>query len=372
MEIQCRFPLCTRPYERLAKRMNLKETSVLKKVGYYEKRGIIRRIGPLYNARAIGLTTTLVALSVPTAKIRRAAACINSFREVTHNYLRRHPLNIWFTLAAADARSKKKIIRTIKKLISPRLCLELPPLRVFKLAALFNPDIHGDSARESAMLREKERAQSIAHARRPTAFSQRHGPCLPSGEAGTLPVFRGGRDHGRYPHGIRRIPLDLPIVSSPFTPGTLAVVRHLLRAGAIRRFGAVLDPASIGYRFSALIAWKINPSRRGAVGRRFASFPQVSHCYERKTPRSWPYALYTMIHEISRERGRVLIDEMAHVAGGGDYVVFETVRRLARPSFNVACFAARPRPETANNSKITMNIVHPPCAGGDPPDRARG
>src|SRR5918994_2862359 len=60
---------------------------------------IIREITPIFDTRALGYSSMLVAAKVDAEYPHRAAKIINSHPGVTHNYLRDHDFNMWFTIA---------------------------------------------------------------------------------------------------------------------------------------------------------------------------------------------------------------------------------------------------------------------------------
>ena len=60
---------------------------------------IIREITPIFDTRALGYSSMLVAAKVDPEHPHRAAKFINTHPGVTHNYLRNHDFNLWFTLA---------------------------------------------------------------------------------------------------------------------------------------------------------------------------------------------------------------------------------------------------------------------------------
>ncbi|MEI6634578.1 MAG: hypothetical protein WCP22_12290 [Chlamydiota bacterium] len=297
-ESQDRFPVCARPYAALGRRIGLDEACVIRLLVAYRELGIVRRIGPRYDARAFGLDTVLVALSVAPGRVREAAARINAMEGVTHNYLRRHPLNIWFTLASAGRAARGKALRALARAIRPRRLIELPATRLFKLGVLFDPGVGGEKWKE-----------------RP-------------GAGGT--ASRKGRT-GKIPPGIiSLIPADLTLSRRPFPPGAVAAVRGLLASGRMRRFGAVLDGKALGYRYNALVAWRVPRGRVDEAGRALAAFGEVSHCYARAAKRAWPYRLYTMVHARDRQGGIRLIGEMSRAARDDGHAALETVRALKR------------------------------------------
>ena len=60
---------------------------------------IIREITPIFDTRALGYSSMLVAAKVDAENPQRAAKIINSHPGVSHNYLRNHDFNLWFTIA---------------------------------------------------------------------------------------------------------------------------------------------------------------------------------------------------------------------------------------------------------------------------------
>ena len=104
---------------------------------------------------------------------------------------------------------------------------------------------------------------------------------------------------------------DFPLTPDPFRQLALqlglteaALLDHLRRLqdeGVIRSFRAILEHRQAGFTANAMVVWRVPPGRVAEVGRIMASFPEVSHCYERETSADWPYNLYTMLH--GRDRG---------------------------------------------------------------------
>jgi DNA-binding Lrp family transcriptional regulator len=135
--VQKQIPLVSRPYLVLGRQLGLTEQEVMSRLQRLLDAGLIRRLGPTFNSRKLGFYTTLCALKVPEERVREVAACINAFPGVTHNYLREHAYNMWFTLITptrAEARAALEIIKE-KTGITP--VLDLPATRYFKLNVQF-------------------------------------------------------------------------------------------------------------------------------------------------------------------------------------------------------------------------------------------
>ncbi|MBW1992440.1 MAG: AsnC family transcriptional regulator, partial [Deltaproteobacteria bacterium] len=99
-EIQSHFPIVSRPYEEVGRRVGASEAEVLRRVQRLYDAGVIRRIGANFTSRKLGYTSTLCAAEVPAEELERFAEVVNRYPGVTHNYLRRHRYNVWFTLIA--------------------------------------------------------------------------------------------------------------------------------------------------------------------------------------------------------------------------------------------------------------------------------
>lgn len=136
-QIQSDFPITSRPFLEIAKRLNLKEQEVLKRLTRLKKMGIIRRIGGNFNPERLGFTSTLCAARVPEDKIDKFVEVVNRYPGVTHNYRRNHDYNIWFTFIAESREKIKKYLHEISLKTGVTEIYNLPASRVFKIKAQF-------------------------------------------------------------------------------------------------------------------------------------------------------------------------------------------------------------------------------------------
>ena len=136
--IQSDFPLCARPYQAIAKDMNLTEKEVLKRLVKLRTSGIIRRIGGNFAPDKLGYTSTLCAARVPENKIDLFSSTVNRYPGVTHNYLRKHDYNIWFTFISPSMKEIKKNLTQISDETGITDILNLPATKVFKIKAHFD------------------------------------------------------------------------------------------------------------------------------------------------------------------------------------------------------------------------------------------
>ena len=134
--IQTDFPLEPRPYAVLGERLQLTEAEVLARVRALRQRGLIRRIGANFQSAALGFRSTLCAAKVPQEKLDAFVAEVNALPGATHNYLRGHAYNVWFTLIGP---SWDAVCATLEEL-SRRTgvdILNLPASRLYKIRVDF-------------------------------------------------------------------------------------------------------------------------------------------------------------------------------------------------------------------------------------------
>jgi DNA-binding Lrp family transcriptional regulator len=109
-------------------------------------------------------------------------------------------------------------------------------------------------------------------------------------------------------------------------------VASLKKRGIIRRFGATLRHQEAGFSSNAMVAWIVPEERIEEVGKAMAKGRAVTHCYQRKTTKGWPYNLYTMIHGDGREKCREIAKEMSRKAGIQDYVLLFSEKEFKKTS----------------------------------------
>lgn len=138
--LQENFPLVLRPFQKLGKELGLAEEEVISRIKRLKSFGIIKRIGPIYNPEAIGFKRTLVGMSVSRDKLKKAARIINSFKEITHNYLRKDDtFNLWWTLICPTRKRINEIIRSIKQKSGIKAAVNLPTIKMIKIKTIFRP-----------------------------------------------------------------------------------------------------------------------------------------------------------------------------------------------------------------------------------------
>ena len=97
--LQAGMALERRPFLAVAEQVGISEDEVLARMQVLKDAQIIRQVSAIFDTRALGYESTLVAASYPEDRLFDAAAIINGHPGVSHNYRRTHNFNMWFTLA---------------------------------------------------------------------------------------------------------------------------------------------------------------------------------------------------------------------------------------------------------------------------------
>jgi len=135
--LQRDFPLDARPFKMVGEQVKLDEDDLLERVGELKEAGIIRRIGAVFDAAGLGFASTLCAAKVPVGRLGKFVEVVNSHRGVTHNYLRDHAYNVWFTFIGSSEGEIKGSLSAISEETGVREIISMPVKRRFKVDARF-------------------------------------------------------------------------------------------------------------------------------------------------------------------------------------------------------------------------------------------
>ncbi len=135
--IQSSFPIVSRPYKKIATDLDLSEDEVIRRIRHLKDNGYIRRIGGNFGPGKLGFCSTLCAAVVPDDKLELFTETVNEYSGVTHNYMREHEYNIWFTFIAPSSEDIEKSLEEISKKTGVKNILNLPATDIFKISAQF-------------------------------------------------------------------------------------------------------------------------------------------------------------------------------------------------------------------------------------------
>jgi DNA-binding Lrp family transcriptional regulator len=141
---------------------------------------------------------------------------------------------------------------------------------------------------------------------------------------------------------IRKLQEELPLVPEPYKciAEELGIterelfdkINELRDKKMLRRIGAVLHHRTVGFKANAMVVWAVPEDRIIEVTNIMITFPQVSHCYERKPLPNWSYNIYTMIHSGTFEDCEAVILKIARMVRADKYEVLYSIRELKKSS----------------------------------------
>lgn len=137
--IQSSFPIESRPYAVIGEKAGISEQEALDRVRSLKKRRIIRRVGANFQSAQLGFRSTLCAAKVPVESLEAFVAEVNSHTGITHNYLRRHEYNIWFTCIGPSWEAVCDLLDGITAKTGIPI-LNLPAERMYKIKVDFTMD----------------------------------------------------------------------------------------------------------------------------------------------------------------------------------------------------------------------------------------
>jgi DNA-binding Lrp family transcriptional regulator len=135
--IQLDFPIDARPFRVLAEKLDLTEEELIARIQAMKDLQVIRRIGGNFSPDRLGYYSTLCTAKVPEEKIDLFTRTVNMYAGVTHNYMRDHEFNIWFTFIAPSRDQIAESLEEISRQTGVSPILNLPATRVFKISANF-------------------------------------------------------------------------------------------------------------------------------------------------------------------------------------------------------------------------------------------
>ena len=392
--IQDAFPLVERPYLRLAEMLNelaanydsakvvgekcanpvVSEQVVFEAVERLRSSGVIRRIGGVYDSKKLGFISRLCAGKVPVSTLdfssephaqtamEKFAVAANEVPAITHNYIRSHEYNVWFTVIAQNENEIQTIVDKLCAITDLHDMHVMSATRKFKINTVMKGGL--DERRKT----KDERGERCGAACRPIAEpnslaskgkderGERSGTAAAPVDSRQLAVGRNSderekadvipatcAEHCRSEAGISSKDLsasdklrirtacdDIPHSLTPFKDWGVSCdeLREDIASKRMRRFGAILRHQNAGFAFNAMVCFRIVDSRKSEVGRGssvilsgeaakdpvkfcdliaqagslLASNPHISHCYERPSFEGFPYNVYAMMHANSAEQ----------------------------------------------------------------------
>jgi len=298
--LQSRFPLDPEPFAAVARESGLDEREALERSERLLRDRIIREITPIFDTTALGYSSMLVAARVDAERPHRAAHIINEHPGVSHNYLRNHDFNLWFTIATAPD-SKLGLDGTLEVLrerSGAESMRKLPTLTMFKIN--MNLEMEGGTDKLAAPVEAVEPMP-----RDPVPVDDF--------DIAVIRALQGPMEVRPDAYAPAAERLGVPV------PRLLEHLEGMAKRKLLRRVAAILFHRRAGFSANGMGVWKVPDDQIMELGPRMAAVRGVSHCYRRPTYPDWPYSVFTMAHGRSKEECDAVLDGVAAVCGlGGD------------------------------------------------------
>ncbi len=304
-QLQGSFPLDPEPFKKIAQAIDLDEEEVLERTQHLKEELVIRELGPIFDTRALGYKSMLVAAKIDDDRRQQSADVVSKHPGVSHNYLRNHDFNLWFTIAVAPD-SKLGIDRTLEILQEEA---RIEAYRTLPTQKLFKINVNLEMKEGSSALTQQQKVK-------PRAMSPQS---LSDDDVAVVRYLQG----------------DLPVVSRPYDgtaeklgwdcPKLIDHCRTMLDRGILRRMAAILYHRRAGYSANGMGIWVVPEDRTNELGEVMASFRGVSHCYQRPTYPDWPYSIFTMVHGRDREECEGVIRSISKETGIDEFSIIYSV-----------------------------------------------
>jgi DNA-binding Lrp family transcriptional regulator len=252
----------------------------------------------------LGYQSALATGTIPEERIEAVAEIVSAHPTVSHNYLRDHSYNLWFTIAAPPEMPLERTLELLAKEAGVDGFHALRRTHVFKIGVNFDPD----SLKNRTEVTKTSRAQKLEVGPRDAQF-------------------------------FRALQTPLPLIERPFDElacGVDASEDELIEfakhhfGGAVRRYVGTLRHRKLGVKENGMVVWRVAEDEVPAAGERLAKAPEVSHCYARNPLPNFPYTLYSMVHGPSRESCGEIARALSRETGLGDYAVLFSEREFKK------------------------------------------
>jgi DNA-binding Lrp family transcriptional regulator len=290
--LQSSFPLVPEPYTEVAAAAEVPVEEVMTRTKRLVDERIIREITPIFDTRALGYESMLVAARVDAEHPHRAARIINEHPGVSHNYLRTHDFNLWFTIATPPD-SKLGLAGTLtalQRLTGADSIRQLPTLTLFKINMNLEMEQGTDalaSSIDAAPPRELERQP------------------YDDVDVAVITALQGPMEVLPRPYDAAAAELGMPVSN------LLEHLQGMVDRKILRRVAAILYHRRAGFSANGMGVWKVPADNILETGGRMAAVRGISHCYQRPTYPDWPYSVFTMAHGRSKEECDAILDRIA-------------------------------------------------------------
>ncbi len=299
MKLQYDFPLTSSPFAKISEELNHDETWIISRIRELKDKGIIKRIGATLNYVANNKVAALVLVKVSESIMNEFIESINNIVNVSHNFLREHPVyNVWFVIKASSRDEINSLVSKVMRRFSINDYLILHTVRTYKL------DVKFDLFK---------------------GISRTRGKVLPK----HVPTIT---DLGLSMNFFRMIK-SISIESRPFdriakymgknVDYIINTIKKLIHIGVLRDFYAVLNQEKIGFKENAVVALQCSNCEKVAY------LEETTHVVEREVVSSkWPYNCYFVVHGVDRRIIEDTVHKIIERVKASRYEIIYSIRNL--------------------------------------------
>lgn len=312
--VQWDFPLVADPFATLGDRLGLSEADLIERVRQVKNSGVLRQLSAIFDTRALGYSSALIAAKVDPMRIDEAAAAITAHPGVSHNYKRNHPYNLWYTIAVPPGNTIGEHVDALHNESGALVTRLLPTITLYKIGVKL--DMTGKTSADA-------KVEVLAH-ERPERREHMEAPVLSDLEVAAIKLIQE----------------DLPLVPRPFAAQgaelgiseseLLEMIESFKDRKLMRRFAAVMNHRHAGFKANAMGVWAVPESQLEEVGPQMAGFAAVSHCYRRPIYDDWPYSVFTMIHGRNAKECESTVAAIKAETGIDEYTLLWSIKEYKK------------------------------------------
>ena len=312
--VQWDFPLTAAPYAALGERLGISEDEVLTRLRAAKDAGVLRQLSAIFDTRALGYSSALVAAKVDPDRVDDAAAVISRHPGVSHNYKRNHAYNLWYTLAVPPGEDIDEHLDVLHRDSGTLVTRKLPTLQLYKIGVKL--DMTGGTAADA-------RTEVLEH-ERPERREHMDAPELDPIEVAAISIAQEDLPDDPRPFAVIGAKLGVS------EDRVIEILESFRARKLMRRFAAVMNHRSAGFKANAMGVWAVPTEQLGDIGPRMASFAAVSHCYRRPTYDDWPYTVFTMVHGHNARDCEATIEAIRHETGVTEYALLWSIKEYKK------------------------------------------
>ncbi len=322
-ELQAGMALCDQPYHVVADKTGLEPGKVLEITRELIQGGIIREITPVFNAKKLNYASTLIAAAVPEDRLENIVNWLNSLPGVSHNYGRKHKLNLWFTIALPDENNLGSdiflpFLVKLQNRFNLSMIMSLPAVKMFKLKVLFG--------KKTALPTREITVPHLSTSSSASVIAESDKQLISELQKG-IPVISRPFD---------LISSNMAKKADPVLMSEQEIIGKLQmwqQQGVMRRLSARVRHYHLGFGHNAMVVFALpDEDSISQAGQNLARFDFVSHCYQRRRNAHWNYDLYAMVHARSAAELKDNINILIYTAQSSDFQILNTVHEYKKSS----------------------------------------